>query len=186
MIKSYFDLEAIGADEESVPVTFAVPSFSLAKDVAVRSSEGEAVPEVAAGNTATVPLWAARALRQGGFVAVRTPPKYSLATFKEFKNDPLAPNLHSKSPYFYDAGLTLCALLGNPPPSGGLSAEGTRLAAQLVRLYQLRYLKILFAAAKRGFDLNDEREKLTESERHLLDTFLRGRAEERLWYTSPI
>lgn len=186
MIKSYFDLEAIGADEELVPVTFVVPSFSLAKDVTVRSAEGEAVTEVAAGNTATLPIWAARALRKGGFAAVRTPPKYSLSTFREFKNDPLAPNLHAKSPYFYDAGLILCALLGNPAPNGALSPEGNRLAAQLFRLYQLRYLKILFAAAKKGFDLNDEREKLSESERFLLDTFLKGQAAEQLWYSSTV
>lgn len=186
MIRSYYDLDAIGADEELLPVTFVQPSFSLAKDVTVRSAEGEAVAEVAVGNTAMVPIWAARALRQGGFAAIHTPAKYSLATFREFKNDPLAPNLHAKSPYFYDAGLTLCALLGNPAANGALSPEGSRLAAQLFRLYQLRYLKIIFAASKKGFDLNDEREKLTESERFLLDTYLKGRAEEQLWYNSTV
>lgn len=186
MIRNYFDLDAIGADEEAVPVAFAVPSFSLARDMTVRSAEGEAVSEVAAGNTSVVPLWAARALRLGGYVAVHTPPKYSLATFREFKNDALAPNLHSKSPYYYDAGLTLCAVLGNPAANGALSPDGNRLAAQLFRLYQLRYRKIILAAAKTGFDLNDEREKVTESERFLLDTFLKSRAEEQLWYSSTI
>lgn len=185
MIHSYFDLQDIGADAELVPVTFTVPSFSLTKDMVVRSSEGEPVDEVFAGSTAVVPLWAARALRTDGFTAVHVPTKYTLSTFREFKSDPLAPNLASKSPYFYTAGLCVCALIGNPTV-GGMSSEGNRLAAQLFRLYQLRYLKILFAASKRGFDLSDVREKLTESEHDLLDSFLRGRAEEELWRSSSV
>lgn len=182
-IHSYFDLDDIGACEEAVTVTFAVPSFNMGKDLAIRTREGEAVPEVTAACVATVPLWAAAALRSDGFVSVHPPHKFSLATFREFKTDPLAPSLQRKSPYFYEAGLQLCRLVSNPTASGHMSAEGNRLAAQLFRLYQLRYLRIIFAAAKKGFDLNDVRDKLEESERRLLDAYLRGQAEERLWYT---
>ncbi|KAG5496990.1 hypothetical protein GH5_01508 [Leishmania sp. Ghana 2012 LV757] len=184
MIRSYFDLDDIGACEESVPVTFAVPSFNMGKDLAARTDEGETVSEVAAGCVATVPLWAATALRTEGYVSVHVPHKFSLATFREFKTDPLAPSLHRKSPYFYHAGLQLCRLLSNPTSSGHMSAEGNRLAAQLFRLYQLRYLRIIFSAAKKGFDLNDVRDKLEESERHLLDSYLLGQAEEALWYAN--
>ncbi|KAK7198080.1 GINS complex subunit Psf3 [Novymonas esmeraldas] len=184
MIRSYFDLDAIGACEEPVPVTFTVPSFNMGRDLTVRTPEGEAVAEVAAGCVTTLPLWAATALRTDGYISVHAPQKFSLATFREFKTDPLAPSLQRKSPYFYEVGLQLCRLLSNPTSSGHMSAEGNRLAAQLFRLYQLRYLRIIFAAAKKGFDLNDVRDKLEESERCLLDTYLRGQAEEALWYAS--
>ncbi|KAG5497628.1 hypothetical protein JKF63_03893 [Porcisia hertigi] len=184
MIRSYFDLDDIGANEEPVAVTFTVPSFNMGKDITVRSYEGETASEVVAGCVATVPLWAAMALRTEGYVSVRAPQKFSLATFREFKTDPLAPSLHRKSPHFYRAGLQLCRLLSNPTSSGHMSAEGNRLAAQLFRLYQLRYLRIIFAASKKGFDLNDVRDKLEESERHLLDSYLRGQAEESLWYAN--
>ncbi|CCW65614.1 unnamed protein product [Phytomonas sp. EM1] len=186
MIKSYFDIGLISANEELVPVTFSVPSFTLAKDVIVRNAEGERSAAVAAGDTAVLPLWVAYPLRQQGFISVQLGNKYSLSTFREFKTDPLAPSLAAKSPYFYESGLTLCALLGNPTSNGGMSAEGTRLAAQLFRLYQLRYLKVILAAAKKGFDLNDVREKLTESERVLLDSYLKGRLEELMWYASAV
>ncbi|KAL7705879.1 GINS complex subunit Psf3 [Lotmaria passim] len=184
MIRSYFNLDDIGAAEELVPVTFTVPSFNMGKDLTVRTVEGEAVDEVAAGCVTAMPLWAAAALRAYGYVSVHAPHKFSLSTFREFKTDPLAPSLHRKSPYFYKAGLQLCRLLSNPTSNGHLSAEGNRLAAQLFRLYQLRYLRIIFAAAKKGFDLNDARDKLEESERSLLDAYLRGQAEDSLWYAS--
>lgn len=186
MIKSYFDLNDIGTDEEPVPVTFAVPSFRLGADVVVRSPDGEPTTDVTPGCSAVMPLWAAKALRQGGYVTVHVPRTFSLSTFREFKTDPLAPSLFLKSPHFYEAGLALCTLLGNPSGNGNMSPEGNRLAAQLFRLYQLRYLKILLAAAKKGFDLSDVKEKLVESERELLETFLTGSEEEKLWLSHSI
>lgn len=184
MIRSHFDLHSIGAAEELVPVTFTVPSFSMGRDFTVRTVEGEAVEEVAAGCVTAMPLWAATALRAGGHVRVHAPHTFALATFREFKTDPMAPNLHRKCPHFYGAGVQLCRLLGNPTSSGQMSAEGNRVAGQLFRLYQLRYLRIIFAAAKKGFDLSDVRDKLEETERDLLDAYLRGQAEEALWYSS--
>ncbi|CCW69837.1 unnamed protein product [Phytomonas sp. Hart1] len=186
MINSYFDIGLISTHEELVPVTFHVSSFMLQNDVIVRNAEGERCTEVNAGNTTVLPLWAAYPLRQAGFISVQIGSKYSLSTFREFKTDPLAPNLAAKSPYFYDAGLTLCALLGNPTTNGGMSAEGTRLASQLFQLYRLRYLKVILAAAKKGFDLSDVRDKLTESERVLLDSYLKGRSDELMWYSNAI
>jgi len=186
MIHSYFDVDDIGTDEEPVPVTFTVPSFRLGSDVVVRAPDGEPAGEITPGCTATLPLWAAAALRRHGFAAVHLPPKFALATFREFKTDPLAPSLFLKSPHFYEAGLVVCTLLGNPSSTGNLSPEGNRLAAQIFRLYQLRYLKILLAAAKKGFDLSDVKEKLTESERELLNAFLTGMEEEKRWLGSPI
>lgn len=186
MICSHFDLNDIGAAEELVPVTFTVPSFNMGRDLTVRTVEGEAVEEVAAGCVSAMPLWAAAPLRADGYISTHAPHKFSLSTFREFKTDPLAPSLYRKSPYFYRAGLLLCRLLSNPTSSGHMSAEGNRLAAQLFRLYQLRYLRIIFAAAKKGFDLSDVRDKLEESERDLLDAYLRSQAEEALWYSSFI
>ncbi|ORC86727.1 GINS complex subunit 3 [Trypanosoma theileri] len=176
MIKSYFDLSDILTNEETVPVTFLVPSFSLGKEINVRTNEGEALEEVKAGSVSTIPMWAAVALREGGYLIPQVPPRYTTSVFREFKTDPLAASLHAKSPYFYEAGLLLCAML----PTN----EGNRLAAQLFRLYQLRYLKVIHAASKRGFDLTDVREKLCESERYLLDTLLRGMENERQWHRS--
>ncbi|KEG08907.1 GINS complex subunit 3 [Trypanosoma grayi] len=176
MIRSYFDLSDILANEETVPVVFLVPSFSLGKDIHARTSEGETVEEVGPGSIATIPLWVAVALRQDGYLVPQVPPRYTTSVFREFKTDPLAASLYAKSPYYYEAGLLLCAML----PTN----EGNRLAAQLFRLYQLRYLKVIHAAAKRGFDLSDVREKLCESERNLLDTLLRGMEDERQWHQS--
>lgn len=186
MIRNYFDLDDIGACEVPLSVVFTVPSFSMGQDLTVRTSEGDTVAEVRAGCRATVPLWAATALRTDGFAIAHPSSTFSLSTFREFKTDPLAPNLYQKCPHFYHAGLQLCRLIGNPTPDGHLSSEGNRLAAQLFRLYQLRYLRIIFAAAKQGFDLTDVRDKLEESERYLLDAFLKGQAEERVWYMNYI
>ncbi|KAF8294080.1 putative GINS complex subunit Psf3 [Trypanosoma cruzi] len=176
MIKSYFDLFDILTNEETVPVTFLVPSFSLGRDIHARTTDGEALEEVKSGSVATVPLWAAVALRQEGYLVPQVPPRYTTSVFREFKTDPLAVSLHKKSPYYYEAGLLLCAML----PIN----EGNRLAAQLFRLYQLRYLKVIHAAAKKGFDLSDVREKLCESERELLDALIGGLEDERQWHHS--
>lgn len=178
MIKSYFDLSDILTNEETVPVTFLVPSFSLGRDISARTVDGEAVEEVGAGNVANIPLWAAMALRREGYVAPQVPPRYTTSVFREFKTDPLAVSLYAKSPYYYEAGLLLCAMLP--------TSEGNRLAAQLFRLYQLRYLKIIHAAAKKGFDLGDVREKLCESERRLLDALLNCLEDERQWHRSVL
>ncbi|RHW72852.1 DNA replication complex GINS protein PSF3 [Trypanosoma brucei equiperdum] len=176
MIKNYFDLSSILSNEELIPVTFTTPLFGLGKDVNPRTAEGETHDEVQVGSTATLPLWAAVAFRQVGHIVPQVPPRYTTSVFREFKTDPLAVSLHAKSPYYYEAGLLLCAML----PTG----DGNRLAGQLFRLYQLRYLKIIRAAAKKGFDLSDVREKLCESERDLLDALIRGMEEERQWYRS--
>ncbi|RNC41909.1 GINS complex subunit 3 [Trypanosoma cruzi] len=176
MIKSYFDLFDILVNEETVPVTFLVSSFSLGRDIHARTTDGEALEEVRAGSVATVPLWAAVALRQEGYLVPQVPSRYTTSVFREFKTDPLAVSLHKKSPYYYEAGLLLCAML----PIN----EGNRLAAQLFRLYQLRYLKVIHAASKKGFDLSDVREKLCESERELLDALIGGLEEERQWHHS--
>ncbi|EPY21062.1 GINS complex subunit 3 [Strigomonas culicis] len=188
MIKSYFDLQDLGANEEPVPVVFAVPSFNLGQHIKVQGSggEGPAGSEVKAGDSAVLPLWAATPLRRGGHVTVRTPTTYSLSTFREFKTDSLAPSLRLKSPFFYEAGLRVCRLVGNTTAAGHMGPEGNRLAGQLHLLYQKRYLRIIHAAAKRGFDLNDIRDKLTDSERSLLDGFLREREQEKGWYASSI
>lgn len=189
MIKSYFDLQEIGTNEESVPVVFTVPSFSLGKNIKAHSSSGgeaTASAEVKAGDSAVLPLWAAAPLRRGGYVAVGISTTYSLSTFREFKTDSLAPSLRLKSPFFYEAGLRICRLVGNTTASGHMGPEGNRLAGQLHLLYQKRYLRIIHAAAKRGFDLNDVRDKLTDSERHLLHGFLLEREQEKGWYASTI
>lgn len=140
--------------------------------------------DVKEGQTAFLPLWAAIPLHREGYIRGSTPPSFALSTFREFKADPLAPSLYLKSPFFFDAGIRICRLLGTPTSSGAMSSSGSRLVAQLVRLYQLRYLKIIQAARKRGFDLSDIRDGLAESERYLLDTVLTGQAEEREWNNS--
>lgn len=145
--------------------------------------------------------------------------------------DPLVPNLYIMSPYYYELGLMLCRLIGNPPLSAitaavtaststsasnnnnnsrkrarneddnnttnnnttnnntntreraivnVLSTEGRRLASQLFRLYQLRYLRVILSSAKCGFDRADVREKLCEMERVLFDAVLKGNAEEHI------
>ncbi|CAD2215666.1 GINS complex subunit 3 [Angomonas deanei] len=187
MIKSYFDLQDITANEEIVPVKFVVPSFNIGKDIIARSSDGESTSsEISTGSTARLPLWAAAPLRKEGYVAVHVPPKYTVVTFREFKTDPLAPSLRHKSPTYYDTGLTICRLIGNTTAGGHMSREGNRLAAQLHRLYQLRYLKIILSGAKKGFDLSDVKEKLTDSERYLLESYLSNRDREQTWYSNAI
>lgn len=148
------------------------------------SSSASLFKDVKEGQTAFLPLWAAIPLHREGYVLGCTPPSFTLSTFREFKADPLAPSLFLKSPFFFDAGIRICRLLGTPTSSGAMSSSGSRLVAQLVRLYQLRYLKIIQAARKRGFDLSDLRDGLAESERYLLDTVLTGQAEEREWNNS--
>lgn len=181
----YFDLDAIGAREEPVPVVFTGPFFNLARAIPSRTPDGENAAEIKEGCAATVPLWAAEALRLGGYVAVRAPPPFQLSTFREFKTDALAPSLSRKAAHYYDSGLTLCGLLGNPPAHAGAggrwSVEGTRLAGQIYRLFQLRYLSIIRSAGKRGFDLSDVRGRLTAWERQLLDSVLRCRQQELAW-----
>lgn len=194
LYQNYFDIDSIGALEESVPVSFLTPSFALGSELhlTIHGVDPDAEPpgegrengtkDAKEGQSALLPLWAAEVLYREGCVRVATPPSFGLATFREFKGDPLASSLADKSPYFYEAGMRLSHLVGPPIASGAMSLEGGRLAAQLIRLYQLRYLGILRAGYKRGFDLTDLREKLTESERWLLDSFLRSQAEEQLCY----
>ncbi|KAG8341304.1 putative GINS complex protein [Trypanosoma vivax] len=178
MIKSYFDLSGILANEEAIPVTFLGPLFQLGKDISVRNSDGEALEEIRAGSTAALPLWATVELRRGGHLMPQIPPRYATSAFREFKTDPLAASLSAKSPYYYEVGLSLCAMLP--------TSDGNKLAAQLFRLYQVRYLKVIRTAAKKGFDLTDVRDKLCESERYLLDSVLRGIREEQQWHHSVV
>ncbi|CCD11961.1 unnamed protein product [Trypanosoma congolense IL3000] len=176
MIKSYFDIASILVNEEPVPAIFLAPLFGLGRDIGPRTADGEVLDDVQSGSVATVPMWAAVAFRQDGLLIPQVPPRYTTSVFREFKTDPLAVSLYGKSPYYYEAGLLLCAMLP--------TSDGNRLAGQLFRLYQLRYLKIIRSAAKKGFDLSDVRGKLCESERDLLDALIRGMEEERQWYQS--
>lgn len=198
----YFDVDEISMREETVPVQFLVSSFTLASDIHLThqredtessfshdnntNHEASSMKDVRAGQTALLPLWAAEPLHQQGYISVSKPPTFELSTFREFKTDSLAPSLFQKSPYFYESGLRICRLIGMPTSSGMMSAEGSRLAAQLVRLYQLRYFKIVEAVHKKGFDLSDIREKLVESERFLLDIVLAGKAQELQWHRSSV
>lgn len=199
----YFDVDEISTREETVPVQFLVSSFTLASDIHLThqredtetvlqegntnsNNPSSSMKDVRAGQTALLPLWAAEPLHQEGFISVTKPPAFELSTFREFKTDSLAPSLFQKSPYFYDSGLRVCRLIGIPTSSGMMSTDGNRLAAQLVRLYQLRYFKIVEAVHKKGFDLSDVREKLVESERFLLDILLAGKAQEIQWHKSVV
>lgn len=148
------------------------------------TSRAPVMKDVKPGQIALLPLWAAIPLHRDGYIRCFTPPTFAISTFREFKADPLAPSLYLKSPYFYEAGIRICRLLGPPTSSGAMSAMGKDVVAQLVRLYQLRYLKIIRAARKKGFELSDARERLTESERYLLDVVLTDQREEREWSVS--
>lgn len=153
-------------------------------DVHVHATTTSTTPllleDVKEGQRASLPLWAVMPLFREGYLRVHLPDTFSRHTFKEFKTDPLAPNLAHKSPYFYEVGLHLVRCIH---PS---TLEGRLLPTQLPRLYQMRYLKILNAAHKKGFDLSDVREKLAEKERLLLDLYLMEKNAYHSWYTSVI
>lgn len=149
------------------------------------SSVASVMKDVKRGQTAMLPLWAAIPLHREGYIQCFTPPTFDMSTFLEFKADPLAPSLYLKSPYFFESGIRICRLLGSPTSSSSsMSASGNDLVAQIVRLYQLRYLKIIHSARKKGFDLTDVREKLAVSERYLLDVVLTGKTQEQEWNAS--
>jgi hypothetical protein len=176
-IRSYFDVDEILCGEERVPVSFQTPVFHLAHDVVVRSIDGEKQPEVKLGSRAVLPVWAAAALRRSGFLQVPNIPKeYSNMVFREFKVDPMAPNLRAKSPYYFEHGLHISSMLP--------THEGIRLRHQLHRLYQVRFLGILNSTAKRGHDFHDVRDTLTESEKTVLDSTMDSLLSERRWLRS--
>lgn len=176
----YFDVDETCAAEEMVPVAFATASFRLGTEVAsARNQAGERSDEVHTGTVATLPLWAASALREsGGFVSILPPSTYSTATFREFKADPLAPNLKAKSDHYYEVGLSLCSMMS--------AQEAARLGAQIIRLYQLRYMKIIRSAAKRGLDFNDIHDTLCATERQLIDAVKSNIRDENEWRSSAV
>eukprot|EP00796_Vickermania_ingenoplastis_P009668 gene9668-6765_t len=181
---NYFDVDDIAAKEAIVPVTFLVSAFALAPEVHVTHQQDEwisgEVPNSSApsstlstdireGQTALAPLWSALRLHRAGFVRVHTPIIFDLSVFLEFKTDALAPSLWRRSPYFYEIGLCVARSMGGYTSSGAMTAEGQRLVAQLIRLFQLRCFKVLRATQKTGLDQTELRDKLVEMERFLLD-----------------
>ncbi|CUG92474.1 Hypothetical protein, putative [Bodo saltans] len=178
MIRTYFDVNDVLLDEQPVPVVFATPCFSIAKDIVTRTAEGERIQEIDRGARATMPMWAVAPLRKSGYVQVNTvPQEFQNVTFREFKMDPLAPNLRAKSPFFYDHGVTIAALLSG-------QHERVRLRNQLTRLFQVRFYPILNATAKKGHDFQDLRDSLTDSEQRLLKAVWESEVTERQWARS--
>lgn len=174
MIRSYFDVEEVVLSEQHINVVFAAPLFAIGKDIVVRTTEGERVADVQQGTKASLPLWAATPLKQSGLVQLTTPPtEFSQNVFREFKIDPLAPDLKAKSPSYYEYGLAVAAML---PPH-----EAVRLKNQLNRLFQLRFYHILQATAKKGHDYQDLRETLPDTEGKLLDSICVHEHSEKLW-----
>lgn len=158
---NYFDVDDILANEETTPVVFATSVFEVGKELFAKGSDGELLAEATTGARAAVPLWAATPLRQKGFVNVGAGQTFAASSFREFKADPLAPNLHVKCPYYYEVGLKVASMLP--------LQEGQRLREGVTGVYQRRYQNILTASAKKGFDLEDARDALCERERRLLD-----------------
>jgi hypothetical protein len=175
MIRSYFDVNEVLLAEQQVPVVFTGPCFSVGKDIVTRTAEGERVLDVDRGTRATVPMWAAEPLRRSGFVNVASvPPEYQNVAFREFKIDPLAPNLRAKSPCYYEHGLGIAALMH-------VSHERVRLRNQLLRLFQIRFYPILNATARKGHDFQDLRDALTDVEQKLIKSVWESESQERQW-----
>ena len=174
---SYFSIDQILADEEEIPVSFQTPSFLLGKELVIRNVDGERQAEVLSGSRTNMPLWLAVPLHIRGFVAVQhIPQAFAFTGFREFRVDPLARNLRSKNVYYFEVGARISALIGT-------LTEGIRLRKLMTRLFQSRFYPIVKSGSggKRGLDLQDVRDSLTELERSLLESVLRVSTDEKTY-----
>jgi len=163
--RNYFDIHDVLALEEEVPITFHHGVFQLAQYVKPTSMEGEKQTEVSAGSNAVVPLWSAVPLRVSGAAMTRVARNYR--SFHDFTPDKLAPSMPSRSMYFYEAGMTLCATLPQH--------EGLRLRNELRRLFQKRAIRVIAASKMQPLDREDVMSRLSERERCLMQSALRVR-----------
>jgi hypothetical protein len=165
IVHDYFDIDHVASSEEMVQCLFNTPSFMLGKHIRSRGSDGEPVQggDIPAGAVADVPIWAARTLRSSGFASVSIPKMFHTTAFREFKVDPLVANVRSKSPFFYESGLSVASMAAS-------LREASVLRNQLQSLFQLRFFGVMLAALKRGIDVAETRDALGEAERMLLDS----------------
>lgn len=172
---SYFSIDQILADEEEVPVYFNTPSFLLGKELVIRNQHGERQAEVLAESRTNMALWLAIPLYLRRFVSIQhIPHAYTVASFREFRVDPLARNLRAKNAYYFELGARIAALIGE-------QNEGVRLRKQMGRLFQLRFFHVVKAGygGKRGLDLQDVRDALTEIERGMLEAIVTQSIDEK-------
>lgn len=201
-IKSYFDPEELILREERLSMTMPVGAFILGNEFASYSGNaGGGGPGGAAANAPQssssggggggpstsgsernvprdtkvhVPLWAAHALRMQGLAAIAVPESCTYASFREFRQDPMGPNIRVKSPFFFDLASEAASVA---PPQ-----EAPRLRGRLVELYRKRYPSVLAVGNKKGFDLSEARDALSNTERKIVDKTIERAAHEKQWY----
>lgn len=197
-INTHFDPDGIMVGEFRVPVELPIGVFMVGDDLAALStatSKGNAAAtqggtiqqndeqmgvvgtmhNAPQGSKYRLPIWVAEALRVPGLAVVGLPEEFNSRSFKEFSQDPMGPNIASKSPHFFEVGCDVASLINS-------THESQRLKNRLQDLYARRYPFVMHAADKRGYDQGEARATLPLMERNAMDLVVTNKANERSWY----
>jgi len=167
MISVYYDVDAILAEEERVPVVFRTESKGLGG-----LSAASLTVDLDAGSRVDLPLWLAPALAERLWVSIKAPKCFA----KRFRNfllsDPTVVNLREKSPNYYETGRRLVAFVdGNQ-----------QLHSALVKTLAVRYKEILDRSQhSRNEDLSKVTAGMTELEKKLFYAGYNGKDELFHW-----
>ncbi|GAQ78162.1 hypothetical protein KFL_000090080 [Klebsormidium nitens] len=106
----YFDLEAILAEEERVPVLFLTSVTGVGRALDPSCDDDD----LAEGVKVDLPQWLTKGqLSEKRFVEVRTPKCFNERVKKDIQADPGVVNLRERSAFFYAFGRSLCRILDN-------------------------------------------------------------------------
>ena len=193
----YFNIDAILAEEEPITAEFKTPVFSLSSDVTLARRPADARTPAAAGRASTattgsgigdndipagaaarMPLWLVRSMASKGYVKPDVPAMVGPSSMKEFKENPMTPNLKAKCPYYYDVAAEVASCTSG--------TDGQRVKRAALGLYQARYVEVLHAGDKLGHDLVDAVDKMENREARLVASLLEDRRRKAAWQAQSL
>lgn len=152
-MSSYYDLDAILAEEERVPTTF----LSNAQDLGMLDSSSDG-NDLSKGTKSELPLWLATTLADRVWVKLELPRCYQARFRTYLMADPTVVNLCERSPNFYETGLRLAAFVRECNP----------IISCLASVLAVRHKDIVDKAQNsRNEDISSMTRTMTEVERQL-------------------
>lgn len=178
VLGDYYDIDAILAAQERVPVTFTHGVEGFGRAVGGAGAE----EDLEAGTSCDLPFWLLPRLAREDLVTVRRPRMFERQVRDELRWDPIRINLNTYSSYFYQFGWRLWRLTGDED-----------LWQILITAFTGRYAKILTKAF--NFLDKNPREfscKLTQEELRMYEAgqqssraFHEWRYGKKGWLTQP-
>eukprot|EP01135_Chromosphaera_perkinsii_P007619 Nk52_evm75s914 gene=Nk52_evmTU75s914 len=171
MTSNYYDLNAILAEELSVGCTFRISASNLG-----HFDQGSDNIHLEEGTNVELPLWLASILRKRNMVDMDTPnifgPKYRAS----LKADASTVDLHSWCPHYYDVGMKIANLMGEP-----------NLGPDLKQAFLDRFHLIMDLSLNSAHeDTSAFTSKLDELERQLFMSGFRAVIEYHKWHSRKI